>query len=76
MDQGNVLHNLSIAPDQKMARHAQVGDRPEIRMGGRIEAVRKKRVDPLSAELSRWQGDSVNNDQIRAAAFGPFIKIR
>ena len=71
----NELHELAIATDQKVRRHAQFGDRREIRMCMRVEAVRKQLYDALAAEFAGRQRDSVHDDKVDRQPGRPRIAI-
>src|SRR5688572_7605133 len=56
------LDHRAVAPDEKVSRHSQFADFPEIGMRLRVEAVGEQALDRVAAVLPRRQADRVQHD--------------
>lgn len=61
VETGNELSDRSLALDQKVGGNGQLANFGEERVFQRVERVAEKRLDLLSAELTGWQADIVDD---------------
>ena len=69
------LDQRAVAPDEEVRRHAQFGDRREIRVCAGIEAVGEQPFDGVAAELAGRQRDTVHDDERDLARRRPCVAI-
>jgi len=72
----HVLHDLPVAPDERVRRHAQLRDLRKIRMRVGCKTARKELINPGAAELARRQTDAMHNDEVRGDTRGARVKMR
>ena len=70
------LDDPSATANQQVRRHLGAANLIKKRMLVPIQAVGKQALNTVSAILSRWQGDVVNNQQLRFKPFRAGAKIR
>lgn len=73
---GHELNQFAIAADQEMRRNRHMRDGFEIRISRRIKTIGKQLRDFIAAKASRWQADTVNNDEFYATARRAGIAVR
>lgn len=71
----NILSELTMAVNQRMRGHPQIGDISEVRVRSRIQLIAKQIVDPAAAVLPRRQTDIVDDQQINLRACWPLAEI-
>jgi hypothetical protein len=71
----HVLHELPVAPKQKVRGNLQSGDLREIRVLARRQSVREQPIDPWAAILPRRQADPMHDDELGRDAAGALIAI-
>ena len=71
----NVLNDLSVAPDERVRRHALLENPAKEGMRIRIEIPGKELIDPRAAELPGRQADAVHNDEFRKGAFRARVEV-
>src|SRR5690554_5883388 len=73
---GNKLGDAPIALDEKMRRHAQLGNLSEIGMARRVQRAAEQLLYAAGTELPRRQADVMNHQQRDVAARRPRIEMR
>ena len=69
------LNELAVAADQEVRRNSQAGYCFEIRISRRIQAIGKQPRYFVAAETPWWKADTVNDNQLDAAALGTGITV-
>jgi len=73
--QRHVLHEVARPANEQMTGHLQPGDLPEAGMAGRIERIGEELVNVRTAKLPGWQGNAVDNNELRHDASGAVITV-
>ena len=74
--EGHELHDLAIAANEQVRRHAQPANLTEIGMHIAIKLIGKQVAHERTAELPGWQADAVNDDEFGVNTRRPIILIR
>ena len=74
--EGHELHDLPVAPDERMRGDALLRNLGEAGVPIGREAAREELIDPGTAELARRQTDAMHNDELRHDAGGARIEMR
>ncbi|OCA66055.1 hypothetical protein A9X69_08840 [Aeromonas hydrophila] len=72
----NILHQLTVAPDQAMCRDPQLMDTGKIGVSIGIESPKEKIIDEGTAKLARRQADAMHHQQGDIARGGPLVVVR
>ena len=73
--EGNVLHNITIAPDQNMGRDPQVRYQLLIGVFFWVDRVGEQCINTWATKLPRWKAYRVYNDQRKIIDCLSFITI-
>ncbi len=71
----NVLGDGAMTVYQQMRRDAQMGNLSEVTVLQRIQPIAEQLINVPAAELSRWQTDIVNHQQVNRHAIGASTAI-
>jgi len=63
LSERHVLHDLSVAPDERVGGGDQAFDLLEVRMDIGRQGIGEQAIDPRSAKFSRRQADAVHHEE-------------
>lgn len=72
----DILHQLPIAANKAVGRHAQVMDISKIGVNGRVKASHKQVINPGATKLTGRQADVVNHQQRDIVSLWALVVMR
>ena len=75
LEKGHILDYLSVATNQQMTGHPQVCDFSKIGMCIRFKGIGKKPVNFRTTVATRWQTDTVYDNERYLTPVGAIIKV-